>query len=68
VKAFILDRYGEKDGLRIGEVPDPELREGDVLVEVHAAGVNPLDFKIRNGEFKLVLPYRLFSAMRWQEW
>jgi NADPH:quinone reductase-like Zn-dependent oxidoreductase len=59
VKALILDRYGEKDGLRIGEVPDPELREGDVLVEVHAAGVNPLDFKIRNGEFKLVLPYRL---------
>jgi NADPH:quinone reductase-like Zn-dependent oxidoreductase len=59
VKAFILDRYGKKDGLRIGEVPDPELRAGDVLVEVHAAGVNPLDFKIRNGEFKLVLPYRL---------
>ena len=59
MKAFILDRYGKKDGLRIGEVPDPELRAGDVLVEVHAAGVNPLDFKIRNGEFKLVLPYRL---------
>ena len=59
MKAFILDRYGKKDGLRIGEVPDPEVRERDVLVEVHAAGVNPLDFKIRNGEFKLVLPYRL---------
>jgi len=40
-------------------VPDPELREDDVLVEIHAAGVNLLDSKIRNGEFKLFLRYRL---------
>ena len=40
-------------------MPEPELRENDVLVEVHAAGVNPLDSKIRSGEFKLILPYRL---------
>jgi len=58
VKAFIVDRYGSKDGLRAGEMPEPELREDEVLVQVHAAGVNPLDAKIRNGEFKLILPYR----------
>ena len=58
MKAFIVDRYGSKDGLRAGEMPDPELREDEVLVQVHAAGVNPLDAKIRNGEFKLILPYR----------
>ena len=40
-------------------MPDPELREDDVLVQIHAAGVNPLDSKIRSGEFKLILPYRL---------
>ena len=40
-------------------MPDPELREDDVLVQIHAAGVNLLDSKIRNGEFKLILPYRL---------
>lgn len=39
-------------------MPDPELREDEVLVQVHAAGVNLLDSKIRNGEFKLILPYR----------
>ena len=44
---------------RTGEVPEPELREEDVLVEVHAAGLNLLDSKIRNGEFKLILRYRL---------
>jgi len=59
MKAFIVDRYGKTGGVRIGEMPDPELREDDVLVQVHAAGVNPLDSRIRDGEFKLILPYRL---------
>ena len=59
MKAFIIDRYGSKDRGRIGEMPDPELRENEVLVQIHAAGVNLLDSKIRSGEFKLILPYRL---------
>ena len=40
-------------------MPEPELRDDEVLVQVHAAGVNLLDAKIRDGEFKLILPYRL---------
>jgi NADPH:quinone reductase-like Zn-dependent oxidoreductase len=59
VKAFILDRYGSADRVRAGEMPEPELREDDVLVRIHAAGVNLLDSKIRDGEFKRILPYRL---------
>src|SRR6476619_3918579 len=59
MKAFILDRYGSADGVRAGDMPDPELLEDDVLVQIHAAGVNLLDSKIRNGEFKSILPYRL---------
>ena len=58
MKAFILDRYGSKVALRAGEMADPDVREDDVLVQVHAAGVNLLDSKIRSGEFKLILPYR----------
>lgn len=58
MKAFILDKYGSKSALRAGEVADPEVREDDVLVQVHAAAVNLLDSKIRGGEFKLILPYR----------
>ena len=58
MKAFIVDRYGSKDGVRAGDMPDPELREDDVLVQIHAAGVNLLDAKIRDGEFKRFLPYR----------
>src|SRR5438876_4830106 len=59
MKAFILDRYGSADRVRAGEMPEPGLREDDVLVQIHAAGVNLLDSKIRNGEFKLILRYRL---------
>ncbi|NKE60201.1 NADP-dependent oxidoreductase [Lentzea sp. PSKA42] len=59
MRAFIVDRYGKSGNvLRAGDVPEPEVREHDVLVQVHAAGVNALDVKIRDGEFKLVLPYR----------
>jgi NADPH:quinone reductase-like Zn-dependent oxidoreductase len=59
MKTFILDRYGTADHVRAGNMPDPELQEDDVLVQIHAAGVNLLDSKIRNGELKLILRYRL---------
>lgn len=59
MKAFIVDRYGKKRALQLAEMPTPEPRDDEVLVQVHAAGVNPLDSKIRDGAFKLILPYRL---------
>jgi NADPH:quinone reductase-like Zn-dependent oxidoreductase len=59
MKSFLLDRYEKGGALRLGESPEPRLRVNDVLVEIHAAGVNVLDNKIRDGEFKLILPYRL---------
>ncbi len=59
MKAFVLERYGKKRALQLAELPEPQLRDDEVLVQVHAAGVNLLDAKIRDGEFKLILPYRL---------
>src|SRR4249920_1080884 len=59
MKAFVLERYGKERSLRSAEMPNPELRDDEVLVQVHAAGVNLLDSKIRDGEFKGILPYRL---------
>ncbi|HRI60415.1 MAG TPA: NADP-dependent oxidoreductase [Saprospiraceae bacterium] len=58
MKGFILNRYGKKEKLHLTELPEPVLNENDVLVQVHAAGVNLLDSKIRDGEFKLILPYK----------
>jgi NADPH:quinone reductase-like Zn-dependent oxidoreductase len=59
MRAFVVDRYGKMSKLRLADMPNPELRDDEVLVQVHAAGVNLLDSKIRNGEFKLILRYRL---------
>src|SRR3979490_808084 len=59
MKAFIVDRYGGPEVVRAGETTKPEAGANDVLIQIHAAGVNPLDSKIRNGEFKQILPYRL---------
>ncbi|MFJ9180045.1 NADP-dependent oxidoreductase [Streptomyces sp. NPDC102360] len=58
MKAFVIERYGAEDGGRVTETPDPRVGATDVLVRIHAASVNPLDSRIRDGDFKRILPYR----------
>lgn len=58
MKAYIVDRYAKHGVLRLAELAEPVVGENDILVEVHASGVNPLDCKLMNGEFKLILPYK----------
>ncbi len=58
MKAFVVDKYKKKGALRLANVPEPEVQDNDVLVRIHAAAVNLLDSKVRDGEFKLFLPYR----------
>ncbi|MEU0204485.1 MULTISPECIES: NADP-dependent oxidoreductase [unclassified Streptomyces] len=57
MKAFVVEKYG-KDGARAAEVPEPTVGERDVLVHVSAAGINPLDKMVRDGEFKQLLKYQ----------
>jgi NADPH:quinone reductase-like Zn-dependent oxidoreductase len=59
MKAFVVGRYGSKDGVQMREMPAPVVGTHDVLVAVRAASVNLLDAKIRDGEFKRILPYRV---------
>lgn len=63
MKAFVVDSYGKNKPLRAADIPEPTLREDEVLIQVHATAVNVLDAKIRNGEFKLILPYRTPFAL-----
>ncbi|MGN9821645.1 NADP-dependent oxidoreductase [Streptomyces sp. SD11] len=57
MRAFIVTKY--KEPLQEADVPEPTVGEHDVLVRMEAAGLNPLDEKIRVGEFKQILPYDL---------
>ena len=57
MKAFTVDRYGP-DALQLSDVPVPSVGPRDVLVDVRAASINPLDKMIRDGEFKQLLNYK----------
>ena len=52
-----MTKYGS-DGLNAADVADPTVGDSDVLIDVRAAGINPLDNMVRNGEFKQLLSYR----------
>ena len=56
MKAYLVDKY--KARCRPATAAEPTVGDRDVLVDIHAAGVNMLDAKIRDGDFKLVLPYK----------
>jgi NADPH:quinone reductase-like Zn-dependent oxidoreductase len=58
VKAAVIDRFGGAEVLQIRDVPVPEPGDGEVLVQVRAAGVNPVDWKIREGYLKEAMGYR----------
>ncbi|HZU66664.1 MAG TPA: NADP-dependent oxidoreductase [Ktedonobacteraceae bacterium] len=54
--AIQVHDYGDADQLKLEEIPVPEPGEGEVLVRVYAAGVNPADWKVRSGYFKAFSP------------
>jgi NADPH:quinone reductase-like Zn-dependent oxidoreductase len=65
MKAFIVNRYGKKEKLALTEIAEPVIKENDVLVQIHSAGVNLLDSKIRNGEFKMLFLIKPPGMMVW---
>jgi len=58
MRAMVIDRYG-KVPMRMAEMPTPEIDEYEVLAEIHAASINPVDFKIRDGKVKLLVKYKM---------
>jgi NADPH2:quinone reductase len=59
MKAILVREFGSPDVLKLEEVPTPRPAAGEVLVRIHAAGVNPYDTYMRAGTYarKLPLPY-----------
>ncbi|QSB09586.1 NADP-dependent oxidoreductase [Lysinibacillus fusiformis] len=58
MKAMVINQYG-KAPMRLAEMPTPEINEYEVLAEIHAASINPIDFKIRDGKVKLLIQYKM---------
>ena len=60
MRAFVLSGYGTiTDNVRLAQLPDPVAASGEVLLEIHAASLNPIDFKIVHGDLKRVSKYKL---------
>jgi alcohol dehydrogenase len=57
MKAAFISKYGPTEKLILGEVDIPTCRDTDVLVKIHAASLNPIDFKIRDGKIKFLRSY-----------
>ncbi|MBB6669394.1 NADP-dependent oxidoreductase [Cohnella nanjingensis] len=59
MKAMIIEKYGKNVPLLMTERPTPDIGEHDVLVEIYAASLNPIDFKVKEGKAKFLLNYKM---------
>ena len=62
MQACYIERYGDATQLRIGEQPEPQPGPGEMTFRMHAASINPIDFKTRAGRVKAILPSDSFFA------
>jgi NADPH:quinone reductase-like Zn-dependent oxidoreductase len=65
MKACFIESFGGRDQMKVADLPKPQPGEGEVLVRVHAAGVNPVDWKIREGGLKDLFPHRFPIILGW---
>ena len=63
MKALVFKRYGKPDQIVFADVPRPTLKPGEMLVQVHAAGLNPIDTMIPKGTFKPFLRFQLPATL-----
>ncbi len=63
MKALILKKYGRADQLEFADLPEPTLKPDEILVRVHAVGLNPVDNMIPKGSFKPILRFQLPATM-----
>jgi len=65
MKAVVFDAFGGPERLRVAEIHKPSPAAGEVLIEVHVASVNPVDWKIREGMLAEMFPYEFPIVPGW---
>lgn len=65
MKAIVINQYGSADELVEREVPLPEIKDNQVLVKLKATSINPIDWKMREGYLKEMLPYEFPIILGW---
>jgi NADPH:quinone reductase-like Zn-dependent oxidoreductase len=65
MKACMIEAFGGRDKLKIADLPKPQAGDGEVVVRIHAASVNPVDWKIREGWLKDMFPHRFPIILGW---
>lgn len=70
MRRYVVEQHGKGASLKLKQLPDRKCGPDDILLDIHGANFNPLDSKIRNGEFKPILPYKppfvLADAQSWR--
>src|SRR5258707_2156176 len=65
MKAIRIHNYGGPEVLKYEDAPRPQPQAGEVLIRVHAAGVNPIDWKVREGHMKDFWPHKFPLILGW---
>ncbi|HMH07392.1 MAG TPA: NADP-dependent oxidoreductase, partial [Terriglobales bacterium] len=65
MKAIRIHNYGGPEVLQYEDAPRPKPQAGEVLIRVHAAGVNPIDWKVREGHMKDFWPHEFPLILGW---
>lgn len=65
MKACIIEKFGGREQMKLTDLPKPEPAEGEVLIRIQAAGVNPVDWKIREGLLKDMFPHHFPLILGW---
>ncbi|WP_293937543.1 NADP-dependent oxidoreductase [Iodobacter sp.] len=65
MQAICQHSYGQRDVLQLENVPTPQINADDVLIRVHAAGVNPVDWKIREGYLQSIISHEMPLTLGW---
>ncbi|WP_040286272.1 NADP-dependent oxidoreductase [Sporosarcina koreensis] len=65
MKAIVIEQYGGSDQLIEKELPIPDINDNQVLIEMHATSINPIDWKVREGYMKDAMPFNFPLILGW---